>query len=719
MMHRPNRFTLGLAVLCGAALLHGCASGPRGDRPHTHSQAQTPTSTPAQAPAQAHAQVQRPAGSIRHLDIRSRRDAFGGLAFGAHGSYEWITAVVHGSLDPHHPANAGIVDLKLAPRTADGQVSYQTDAIILRPKDASKARRVMLYDVANRGRPLSHQLYFNEGNGFATAANAGNGFLMRQGVTVVWSGWQGDTPMSAHTPAAGTAVGTAFPIAKQADGSAVTGTVRDEFIFDKREATRTAALSYAVSANAAQLSVLRARQTRNDPWITLSGWQITGERQVRFAHPPGLDAGAIFEFIYSARDPVVMGIGLAAIRDLNSFLRFNERDGSGQPNPLWDLRAAPCEQAARAPCPANPASTVDVAILTGISQSGRLVRDFIWQDFNRDGAGRQVFNGAMPFIAGSRKTWINERFAQPGRWSRQHEEHYQVGDQFPFTYGVSTDPVSGKTDGIFSRCSASRSCPKLMHLDGAAEFWQARASLIGTDGLGRDLPLPADVRAYLMSGTPHAYNPTGRSTKAESCALPSNVVNPGSTSRALFTALVDWVGKGTPPPDSRWPSVARGSLADPANRQAMGLPDLSAIGVHYRGVHNSLMLTDYSPVPPVANPQRRYTVLVPTADRDGNDLPGVRTPDLQAPLATHLPWNPRDVGFAPGQACGGQGATLPFASERAVSGDPRVPLKQRYANKGVFVGAATAAAQNLQAQRLMLAEDVQRWRAWAEALPAW
>ncbi|MEZ5727984.1 MAG: alpha/beta hydrolase domain-containing protein [Burkholderiaceae bacterium] len=658
----------------------------------------------------------RPAGSIQSFEVKSRAEAFGGERFGRHGAYERIVAVVTGRLDPTHPANAGIVDLARAPRDADGMVEYRTDAMILRPKDASKARRVLFYDVANRGRPLAHMIYFNEGGGFAKPADAGNAFLMREGFTVVWSGWQGDLPMSGN----GKAMGAAFPTAHGADGSPITGTVRDEFVFDKKGSVRVARLSYAVADSNPARAILRVKRYQSDAWKTLDGWRYDGERTVRFTHPAGYDAGAIFEFIYPARDPVVMGIGFAAVRDLVSFLRHAEKDGAGQPNPLADLRNAPCEiRGPSGECPSAPSSTVDVAILEGISQSGRMVRDFLWQGFNRDGLGRRVFDGAMPLIAGSRKTWTNFRFAQPGRWSKQHEEHFQAGDQFPFTYAPSTDPVSGRTDGIFASCAASNTCPKLMHVDGGAEFWQARASLIGTDGSGKDVELPANARAYLLTGTPHAYSRNGKSAKPATCALPSNIVNPASTVRALTVALLDWIARGVAPPASRWPSVAAGTLADPSDRAAVRLPDLGALGVRYGGVHNFLHLTDYGRVPPAVDLGKPYRVLVPVTDADGNDVGGVRTPDVSVPLGTHLSWNPRDTGFAPGQACGGQGAFIPFAAEKPAAGDPRASVRARYVDRAAYVARVTAAAKALQAERLMLDGDVARWTARAQRIREW
>jgi hypothetical protein len=646
-------------------------------------------------------------GTIERLEIRSRAPAFGGARFGEAGAYELITGVVTGRLDPAHPSNATIVDLGLAPRDADGWVTYQSDVSILRPASAERARRVILYDVVNRGRPLAHQLYFNEGGALDAAGGAGNGFLMRQGITVVWSGWQGDLPLASGK---GGLLGTRFPIARGADGSPVRGMVRDEWVFDHRTNPARAELSYPVADPDRARAILQVKQRRADPWRVIDGWSYDGDRAIRIERPADMDAGAIYEFVYPARDPVVMGIGFAAIRDLVSFLRYDAVDRGGAPNPLNE----------RAACPDKARQTADVVILEGISQSGRAVRDFVYQGFNLDTAGRRVFDAAMPLIAGSRRTWVNERFAQPGRWSKEHEEHFQHGDQFPFGYAVTTDPVSGRRDGVFARCEATRSCPKLMHVDGGAEFWQGRASLVGADGAGRDLDVPPDVRAYLMTGTPHAYAPTGKAPKPAACALPGNVVNPGATTRALLVALVDWVARDVPPPASRWPRVAAGELADPRDARALGLPDLSRIGAVYQGTHNALYLTDYGAAVPKVDLSRAYRVLVPVTDADGNDRAGVRTPDVEVPLATHLPWNPRGVGFAPGAACGGAGSTLPFAPDaatRARNGDPRPSIAERYADEQDYLRRVRASVDGLRAQRLMLEEDAQRWMERAQA--AW
>jgi hypothetical protein len=324
----------------------------------------------------------------------------------------------------------------------------------------------------------------------------------------------------------------------------------------------------------------------------------------------------------------------------------------------------------------------------------------------------------MPLIAGSRKTWTNFRFAQPGRWSKQHEDHLQIGDQFPFTYAVTTDPVSGATDGILARCSANNTCPKIMHLDGGGEFWLARASLIVTDGAGNPVALPDNVRAYFMTGTPHGYVLNGTPSAVPACKNLSNIVYVGFTSRALAPALVEWIRDGTPPPPSTYPSLADRTLVDPSSQAAVGFPDLRPIGVAYTGVFNFLHLTDYGVVPPRVDLSRPYRVLVPKADADGNDLPGVRSPDLTVPLGTSLSWNPRAAGYAEGDQCVSQGSFVPFAgteAERVARGDPRQSLQERYPSRPDYVAKVQDAALALRGQGFMLDEDVERMVQRAEA----
>ena len=278
-----------------------------------------------------------------------------------------------------------------------------------------------------------------------------------------------------------------------------------------------------------------------------------------------------------------MGIGFAAVRDLMAFLRNDDKDAQGNANPLADLKQAPCAfKNAAGTCATNPTTNFDVAIMEGISQSGRFTRDFLWQGFNDDARGHKVFDAMYPIIAGSRKTYTNFRFAQPGRWSKQHEDHWQPGDQFPFAYNVIKDPVSGNTDGLFNKCQQSNTCPKVFHADGEYEFWGARASLVSTDGAGKDLTVADSVRLFLVAGTNHGGgNGVGTQATSPACTFPTSAVNESTTLRALVPSLDAWVTAGTAPPASQWPSISSGTLAPPTDRAQVHFPDLARIGVSF------------------------------------------------------------------------------------------------------------------------------------------
>ena len=675
------------------------------------------------------------AGVIDHFEVVSSVDAYGGATpAGAAGPYTVITGIVHGKLRPGHPDNAGIVDLASAPVGSDGYVSYTTDVVILRPKSASTARRILFYDVVNRGNKLG-QASFVGGGAFVGGAAPAATFpsLLRAGYTVVWSGWQSGV---AQTGAAATsAVGVNFPVAKNADGSSITGLSREEYVADYAGGT-TIPLTYQPASLTDRSEVtFTARQSwlnsagKEDyqaPSVAVSSWNYVGNTDgstsVQFTPPatvPGPngtsvapDAGTIYSFVYRAKDPTVNGIGFAAVRDLVAFLKNASTDAQGAANPLADMKTATC--ASGTGCAANPSTNFDVAIGEGISQSGRYLRDFLYQGFNRDGNGKPVFDGLMPIISAGRRTWTNVRFSQIGRWSKQHEDHWMPGDQFPFTYGVITDPVSGSTDGLLKSCLASATCPKIMQVDGAFEWWGGRASLVVTDGAGHDLALPSNVRYYLVSGTQHgggAGVTTGIVTQPVAgsvCQFAASPVSETPVERALIPALEHWVVLDTAPPVSQYPTVASGT-AVATDRASTGFPDLSnvtvpsgatatptALSLAYTGIYNQLFVTNYSAAVPVVDLARQYTVLVPKVDARGNETSGIRVPELAVPVATYMGWNLRGTGHAVGEACISTGSAIPFAvnpSTKAAS-DARPTLADLYAGRSDYqtkFGAATDA----------------------------
>ena len=680
-------------------------------------------------------------GYVDQFEIVSTYPAYGGMSFGTVGPYTVIVAIAHNKLDPNNPANAGIVDVKLAPRDAHGMVDYSEDVVILRPTSAANATRALFYDVVNRGNKNATGT-FNGASGSLASGSPGNALLFRLGYTVVFSGWQGNV---LQTGAGDTAlVGTNFPVAVNRDGSPIVGEAREEFILDSLDASNGPGLA---SNGVATVSLVNPPATTDQTgvifnhrqtWLIAPGvedynspstpvpsasWSYVSTTvpgygpatAVQFTPPAGTDLGTIYTFIYSATAPKVMGLGMSGLRELITFLNHDRTDHQGNPNPVWDLRMAPCE---RHDCDRD--SVFEVRMMEGISQSGRFTRDFLYQGFNNDARGdggshHTVFNGMFPIIPGSRKTYTNFRWSQPGRWSKQHEDHWQPGDQFPFAYKTITDPFTGKTDGILKKCGETDTCPEgIIHLVGGYETWGARDDLVTTDGLGHDIGLPENVREFVVPGANHGGGGGVATipTQSPTCKYLSSAVVESTFDRAMAPVLEEWVGKGIRPPDSLYPSRANHLLANPADQSAVGFPDLSSIGISYpSGLYNPLVTTPYSDFFTFPHPilSDNYKVLVSKTDSDGNELAGIRVPELVAPLATYTSWNLRTINHAPGDACPATGSTILFASteaERIANGDPRPSLAARYASKADYVNQVQAAAQALVAQRLLLEEDV-------------
>ena len=438
-----------------------------------------------------------------------------------------------------------------------------------------------------------------------------------------------------------------FPVATN-NGTPIVERSREEFIFGHTNSPVIAPLTYPANTldqRHATLTVGNTRKTRVCRFRRGSG-ATSRPPSSKSCSTAGFDAGAIYEFIYPARDPIVMGLGFAAVRDVVAFMRYAAADDNGRPNPLNLGTGGPA---------------IDHVIAYGRSQPGRFLREFLHLGFNEESDGRRVFDGVYASLAGSRRIFLNFPFAQPGRFHRQHEDHLFPGDQFPFTYATRFDPISAKTDGILVRCLASDTCPKIMHVDSSTEFWQGRSSLIVTDESGKDITLPDQVRVYLFSSTQHA-GPAMLShsgTFTQNPTYPPNLLNYGPLNRALLVALDEWVSRGTPPPASRFPRSGDGTLVSPLPKTAQGFPDIP--GVSYTGLVNELCELDYSQQPPRPIPGHDYLVLVPKVDTDGNEIAGIRSPDVAVPLGTRTGWNMRGAGFAQG-ALMVVGSCFPFAA---------------------------------------------------------
>jgi Alpha/beta hydrolase domain len=648
--------------------------------------------------------VQLSHAMITKIVIEKREPFAGGHEFPITGAYEKLVGKAYGEVDPKSPLNKIIVNLDKAPRNSTGKVEYSVDLFILKPVDMRRGNSTIFYEVLNRGnKALRFNMGATRGNELSTLEQAGDGFMMRQGYALVWSGWQGDT-----LPGNGRMI-TDFPVAKNADGSPIRKWIRTEFVFQKP--SFSVPLSFdresvdirpypAVEESMPQAKLFRrsgphavpeliAREQWSFARCPDGGAKTPSNTDVCF--PAGFSTNFIYELVYEARDPIVMGLGFAATRDVMSFLRYE----TSQANPL-----AYNDGEGRRHAPRR-------ALGFGSSQSGRFLKDVLYQGFNQDENKRIVFDGLIPHLSASRRTFTNYEFAMPGRFPTGLEGHYYPGDQFPFTYETTTDPISKKKDGLLVRCREQGVCPKIMHWDSGTEPWQGRNSLVITDPLGKsDGPVPSNVRLYYFSGTQHG--PAEKPSRGM-CQQLSNPLSYQETQRALIASLQDWVTKGVQPPSSRFPRLSDGTLVRALPQQKQGFPAIP--GVTYKGKVNDLFINDLSAMPPKHVSGTEYPVFVPKVDGDGNEIGGIRSVELRVPVGTYTGWNLRAAGFMEDEPCYLNGSYIPFAKnkeDREKKGDPRLSIEERYSDHADYVQKVSVAARSLMEERFLLTEDAQR-----------
>lgn len=476
------------------------------------------------------------------IEITARTTFADGAEFGQAGAYEKLVGRAHYAVDPAAAAQAGIVDLDRAPRNADGLVEFAADVMILKPVDMARGNRRLFFGYGNRGNKRELQ-FFNDApptNDPATLAHAGNGYLFRRGYTIVWGAWEGDL-----LPGNGRLI-LDVPVATDG-GKPITGPVRTEIIVDKPGTTvvplsgRASTRSYpTVSLDPTQATLTR-RRYQGDPRIAVaatewafarveggSGLDNQGAEQAIIPSdthlhlPAGFQPGWIYELVYTARDPRVHGLGHVAVRDLVAFLKHD----TGAGNPL--------------------AGGIDKAYAWGRSQTGRCIRDFLYQGYNADAGGRQVFEGVLPHVSGGGLMWMNHRFSlvvSPA--GQQYEDHATMADRFPFSYAASVDPHSGREDAILKRPATD---PLVLHTQSAIEYWQRRGSLVHTDAHGNDLAQPDNVRVYLWSSSQHFADPNVRRPAKGVCRQYLNIVQTSMLFRGMLDALDRWATDGTPRP---------------------------------------------------------------------------------------------------------------------------------------------------------------------------
>jgi hypothetical protein len=671
-------------------------------------------------------------GRITRIEVAKVEPAFDGERFGTVGSFERVTGRAHGEVDPNAPENSIIQDIALAPRNQRGMVEYTTDIDILRPADPTKSNNILLFNVINRGNKGALSLFnadvpANLANNNA-AKVAGDGWLQRQGYTLIWFGWQADVL------AGGGRMTVSVPLARNPDGSPITGLVRAEFVTTAPATTLDlssgwftgvthAAYPTASTDNQAPLAdgflptlTVRARENAPRTPIASSEWRFGAcdepppdDRKI--CYPAGFKPGHLYELIYRAKDPLVLGLGLAVARDLGAFLKSRDKDDAGMPNPVVHGDQVK-------------------SLIMGSSQSGRMIRTLLLLGLNRAEGGGRAFDAALPHIGGGVLA-VNIRFGQPGRGWNDQVDHLYPASEFPFSYQHQTDPLTGRAQGVLDRCEATDTCPLIVHAATVLEMWEGRQSLGFTDPLGlRDVADPANVRTYIMASTQHAPAPLPLPDKAPFgvCYQQGNP-NPYTwTMRALLDALTRWVRDGEAPPPGRVPHIADGTLVSP---DAVHFPSIPANAyggvarpaVRFLGTNNPLHVLDrgagyragdISGVTTIEPPRvgtARYGALVPQVDLDGNDIGGVRAVYVQVPIGTYTGWNLfRDDWFANG-FCPLSGSFIPFAAtkaERERTGDPRLSLEERYPTKEIYVAAVRKAAESLVAERLLLPEDAAR-----------
>jgi hypothetical protein len=622
------------------------------------------------------------AGITRIVIDRVESPAFGGRVFGGVGQYEILIGRASGEVDPKDPRNAGIVYITAAPRNARGMVEYDVDLFILKPVNMDRGTQTIFYGVNNRG-----------GKPYFPGKDGGDGFLLQQGFTLVWSGWHGDLLPG------GDRLLARLPIAKQADGSPIRKRIGTEFLVNggigpapiyTASGGRPILDDFypAVEERMADAVLMRRRGPHAEPEVIPRGqWSFANCPKGRsgtpsnkhICIPAGFSEDYLYYLIYDAQHPIVQGLGFAATRDVISFLRYD----TSSANPLVSAGR----------------NSIRWTMAFGSSQSGRFLRHFLYEGFNEDEKSRIVLDGMMPHIGGGRLGFFNHEFAQTTRWSRTTEEHYQPGDEFPFTYEVLTDPVSRRTDGLLARCRKSNTCPKIMQSDDASEVWQARASLVYTDPLGKqDVAPPDNVRYYQHASVQHG--PAGVPSRGI-CEHLSNPNRNQETLRALLIALRAWVAWGIEPPPSRYPRLADGTLTAADQVRFPNIP-----GVKYTGQHNHKLINDFSVLPPRHVPGTEYGVRVPQVDGDGNDIGGIRSVMLQVPVGTYTGWNLRAAGFMEGLPCLASGSFIPFAKTAAERGnDPRPSLEERYGTHQRYVDRVRTAAAQLVREGFLLQED--------------
>jgi len=633
---------------------------------------------------------------VVRVEIISRQDVLEGKSFGTAGAYERVAGWVHFSVAVANPHNLRIVDLKNAVNLHNGEVEFSANFMALRPKDPRKGNGSMLLENPNRGR--SRIVSLVDGGDWDAAKDAGDAWLLRTGFTVVSLGWQWDA-------VGDDALRLVAPVAKE-DGQTITGLLRGD-IMPSHEMPEIplghmttgymGGTEYAVAAPDDGRNALTVRDSREAPRTTIAHteWQfahsVDGKLSPsdRYIHlNGGFHSGKIYEYVYVVSNPVVAGLGFAAVRDFASYSKHS----SGAITPVQRVYAE------------------------GISQNGRFLRNLLYDGFNADEEGRMALDGILAHVSGAGRGSFNYRFAQPSRDAQPTSSVFFPTDIFPFTDLPEIDPVTRESAGLLDRAVAEKVVPKIFFSNTSYEYWGRVGALthVSADGK-RDVPLSENVRIYHFTGLQHFSGPfpPARGTGDLLGQQPQSPLPVKYFWRAMIVNMDAWVRSNTPPPSSSYPKVADGTLVSLRDYKFPEIP-----GVRKPEEANAAYQLDYGPnwtagiltiEPPKVGAV--FPVLVPQVNADGNETDGVRLPEIIAPLATYASWNLRDPSIgAPEQRVSFEASYIPFAksaTERQRSGDPRPSIAERYSGHDDYMARFTKAADDLVQQRWILPEDRQ------------
>ncbi len=667
---------------------------------------------------------------VTKIVIDSRAPAFNSRSFGTVGSYETLRGRAFGEVDPKDRHNAIIQDINLAPKNAKGNVEYITTFTLLMPADLSKASGVLFYEIANRGNSMFNS--FDIGGNPANATS--DPLFYKRGYVVLTSGWQGDLlpgPTATRSVAGSRLETITVPRAKNPDGSSFTGPFMARLPLYggdgpsgdmvKVDIGRAGELAYSPASFDTHQSTLsgalaeniRGQQVGTRKQIASTDWawvNCQSKAPADATTSPGnlcakltkgtFDPKLVYTLVFPAKDPLVLGLGFAAMRDVVAFFRHADRDESGTANPI--------------------AGKVPFVVAQGISQSGNYAKSYVHLGFNEDEQGRMVWDSLNSHIA-SRFVPLNFRFAIPGGSPTM----FAPGNEGALWWTATSDAKRGRpTTSLLARCSATKTCPKIFETFGGAEFWNQRMSLgLVSNDDGRDIPLPDNVRRYYFPGTMHAggaggFNLTTKKGQGGVCVLMENPNSEVESMRALLVAMTDWTVKDIAPPESRYPTLASGLLTTDKKGGPFKFPAIPGVPEPY-GISNPVLDYDFGPhlnandlsgyitqQPPVV--KQALQSYIPAVDADGNDRGGVPSILHQAPLGTYMGWNITDTGVLAGQICSLNGSFVPFAktkAEREKAEDPRPSIEERYGDRQGYICAVSKAAQQSVKDRFLLAED--------------